>query len=76
MTTIDRSATTQARRIEIRKYVVSHNGTGKCVYVTYAPSEIAALDEYAADRSGYATHTEMARSATFRDAANVSASRA
>lgn len=54
------------------KFIITSNQTGKCVFVTYAPNDQAALDEYAAYRSGYDTLAEMARSATFRDLADVS----
>jgi hypothetical protein len=55
----------------IQKYVIVHIESGDCVFVTYAPCEQDALDEYAAVRSGYDTLAEMARSGTFRDLANV-----
>jgi len=62
--------------IEIRKYIVADNATHEKVLITYAANEQAALDEYAAIRSGYDTMTEMARSATFREASKVYAYRA
>lgn len=57
----------------MRKFVVIHRQSDACVFVTYTPTEEAALNEFAGFRSGYDTLTEMARSATFLDMANVSA---
>ena len=54
------------------KFIITHNQTDACVFISYASNAEAALDDFAGFRSGYDTFTEMARSATFREIADVS----
>jgi hypothetical protein len=56
-----------------RKFVIVSNRTGQIVFATFASDDIAACDYWAAHRSGYDTLVEMARSAIFRDLADVRA---
>lgn len=56
-----------------KTYGVFHNETGERVFTDTASSEEEALDLWAAYRSGYGTLAEMARSAIFREFANVMA---